>query len=610
MKKRVSISLTAVTLLAMVFSTNVLAANQEATGTDLVSGSGLTDETVVTSTVVPGVQYQTHIQNLGWESSWKTNGAISGTDGKGLRLEAFFVELTGSYPSDANIVAAVHVQNQGNLGPFDMGEEAGTDGLGLRLEEIVLTLQNMPGYTLRYNVHVQNKGWLRDQDDSSDWFEDGQPAGTEGQGLRLEGLQIKLDKDPVDLKAYQVALAAVNESDYTPSSWAIYQTVVNANVVTAANIQDDIDAATAAIIAAQAHLVKAPVIYTVTATGEKTITITGEALAKLSAGQLTVENNTITSITPDAAGTSATITLGSSLPLETNIKVTATINGTTTEYIVRYTIAGATKKLMVTSGPTDNILDLEITDKTATTFKVGEFDSNNVLVGTIPDLQNYTVTCDNKVINIAGATKTATGYTLGAGDSFVINGLKTGTSIMSVRMPDGTFVESRSITVIKSVVKIAGITFLTPGTITTGIVNYETVLALADQAPGRDPIVSGITTNMTTSYGVRIAITNQTGITAGQIYLDKNPNGHFDSGTDIILGALSTVLTEDTGSSAWTTKKPIDVIAGQATNPGNKGTITFRVIDSLTSGKPIVGSTDVLIAVPDLPTGVVIGTAD
>ena len=324
-------------------------------------------------------------------------------------------------------------------------------------------------------------------------------------------MQIKLDKDPVDLKAYQAALTAVNEADYTPSSWAIYQTVVNANMVTAANIQDEIDAATAAITAAQAHLVKAPVIYTVVATGEKTITITGEALAKLTISQLTVENNTITAITPDAAGTSATIALGSGLPLETNIKVTATINGATTEYIVRYTIAGATKKLMVTSGPTDNVLDLESADKTAITFKVGEFDSSNVLVGTIPDLLNYTVTCDNTVINIPGATKTATGYTLATGDSFVINGLKTGTTILSVRMPDGTFVESRSITVIKSEVKITGITFLSPGTISTGIVNYETVLALADQAPGRDPIVSGITTNITTSYGIRIAITVQSG---------------------------------------------------------------------------------------------------
>ena len=73
------------------------------------------------------------------------------------------------------------------------------------------------------------------------------------------------------------------------------------------------------------------------------------------------------------------------------------------------------------------------------------------------------------------------------------------------------------------------------------------------------------------------------------------------------MGALSAVLTEDIGSSAWTTLKPIDVITGQATNPGNKGTIAFRVTDSLTSGKPIIGSIDVLVAVPDLPTGVVIG---
>ena len=61
-----------------------------------------------------------------------------------------------------------------------------------------------------------------------------------------------------DLTAYNAALNAVNENDYTPASWAVYQAVVNANQVTAANTQAEVDAATDAIVAAQADLVMDP----------------------------------------------------------------------------------------------------------------------------------------------------------------------------------------------------------------------------------------------------------------------------------------------------------------------------------------------------------------
>lgn len=141
-----------------------------------------------------GVQYQTHVQDYGWENDWSTDGNLSGTYGQSKRLEALKVELTGDVPTGATIDTSVHVQNQGNLGPFAMGTEAGTTGKGLRLENICLTLNNLPGYTLLYNVHVQNQGWLRDENDSSTWFKSGEVAGTSALSLRLEGIRIKLVK--------------------------------------------------------------------------------------------------------------------------------------------------------------------------------------------------------------------------------------------------------------------------------------------------------------------------------------------------------------------------------------------------------------------------------
>jgi hypothetical protein len=58
-----------------------------------------------------------------------------------------------------------------------------------------------------------------------------------------------------DLTAYNAALAAVNQADYTVASWTAYQTVVTANVMTVANTQTEVDAATLAITNAQGNLI-------------------------------------------------------------------------------------------------------------------------------------------------------------------------------------------------------------------------------------------------------------------------------------------------------------------------------------------------------------------
>lgn len=230
-------------LISMVCSSGVYAANEQ----------------IDTSANV-GVQYKTHIQDKGWESNWISDGNLSGTVGEGKRLEGLRVELVGSVPVTANIQTYVHVQNRGDMGPFPMGNMAGTEGQGLRLESIRLVLNNLPGYTIKYNVQVQNKGWLRDEDDDSTWFKSGETAGTAGQSLRLEGIRIKLVQIDENMLAYNAALAAVNEYDYTIASWADYQEVVNENIVDADNTVDEIKQATKNIIAAQGNLVKGKIM--------------------------------------------------------------------------------------------------------------------------------------------------------------------------------------------------------------------------------------------------------------------------------------------------------------------------------------------------------------
>lgn len=67
---------------------------------------------------------------------------------------------------------------------------------------------------------------------------------------------------------YEIALAAVTETDYTTASWDAYQTVVLANTVTNQNTQAEVDAATATITAAQNNLVAFDATIALTGAGQ------------------------------------------------------------------------------------------------------------------------------------------------------------------------------------------------------------------------------------------------------------------------------------------------------------------------------------------------------
>ena len=82
-----------------------------------------------------GVQYRTHVQYDGWQN-WKSNGDVSGTSGRSLRLEGINIKLTGDIASKVKIKYQVHVQYDGWQNWKSDGEMAGTEGRSLRLEAI------------------------------------------------------------------------------------------------------------------------------------------------------------------------------------------------------------------------------------------------------------------------------------------------------------------------------------------------------------------------------------------------------------------------------------------------------------------------------------------
>ena len=195
-----------------------------------------------------GIRYRAHVQNIGWQG-WHTDGEDCGTTGKGLRVEALQVELTGAASTNYDVYYRTHVQDVGWTSWSKNGETSGTTGRGLRVEAVQVLLvkhgQTIPtgdgaaysklanttysSPTIRYQAHVQSVGWQSETNDGNmagtqgrslrlealrasvagvngglqyrahvqnigwqSWEKDGAIAGTEGQGLRTEALQIQL----------------------------------------------------------------------------------------------------------------------------------------------------------------------------------------------------------------------------------------------------------------------------------------------------------------------------------------------------------------------------------------------------------------------------------
>ncbi len=132
------------------------------------------------------ISYQTHVQNVGWQGL-VSNGAMSGTSGRGLRLEGIKINVS-SLPFDGTVQYRTHIQNVGwEQGWRSSGQMSGTSGRSLRLEAIQIRLSGdfSNRYDVWYRTHVQNYGW-------TGWAKNGVSSGSAGKGYRLEGIQIRL----------------------------------------------------------------------------------------------------------------------------------------------------------------------------------------------------------------------------------------------------------------------------------------------------------------------------------------------------------------------------------------------------------------------------------
>ena len=128
------------------------------------------------------VSYQTHVANIGWQNG-VSNGAMAGTVGRGLQLEAIKINLKSD--ADIGVIYTTHVKNDGWHGNSFNGEQSGTTGQNKHVEALMLKLtgKDADKYDIYYRVHAQNYGWLA-------WAKNGEAAGTSGYAYRLEAIQI------------------------------------------------------------------------------------------------------------------------------------------------------------------------------------------------------------------------------------------------------------------------------------------------------------------------------------------------------------------------------------------------------------------------------------
>ncbi len=183
-----------------------------------------------------GIAYQTHIQDVGWEadteSGWKSDGAMSGTQGEFKRLEAIQIKLTGADATDFDIYYQVHAQNVGWMGWAKNGESAGTAGYSYRLEAIKIvvvpkdqgppTITDTPAFItypgVMYQTQIENIGW--EVDAGIGLKSNGEASGTFGQSLRLEGIKIDPDTQGFDFgMTYQTHIQDIGWEADTDRGW-------------------------------------------------------------------------------------------------------------------------------------------------------------------------------------------------------------------------------------------------------------------------------------------------------------------------------------------------------------------------------------------------------
>ena len=161
---------------------------EKSTTVDLDTANSYIVKTDIVPEETVKVVYQARVAKIGWQKKVE-DGALAGTEGKALSIEALKIKLAGlseEDQKDSKIIYKTHVQSYGWQKEVENGALAGTTGQGKRIEAIKITLPDSD-YTgnVEYQAYVQGIGW-------QSWKKNGELAGASGQSKRIEAIRVKL----------------------------------------------------------------------------------------------------------------------------------------------------------------------------------------------------------------------------------------------------------------------------------------------------------------------------------------------------------------------------------------------------------------------------------
>lgn len=135
------------------------------------------DQSKIEEIKLPDLQYQVHVQDLGWQE-WKNAGEEAGTTGECKQIEA--IKLKGNNGLDVSY--RVHMQDIGWGDWVSNGEQAGTTGQNRQIEAINIKSNKR----LRATEHIRDVGWMPISEGNEIRL------GTEGKKLRIEAFKIEV----------------------------------------------------------------------------------------------------------------------------------------------------------------------------------------------------------------------------------------------------------------------------------------------------------------------------------------------------------------------------------------------------------------------------------
>lgn len=152
----------------------------------------LVPKTIARAANIPSVSYTAYVQRAGWMGN-AVNGALSGTTGKSLRLQAFKVSLSDASGENASITYQAYMQSYGWRPVVADGETAGITDKAKRMEAVRIAVSDLSGHAVQYRVYQQSYGWgAWKTSDNDTEIENAPVAGVTGKSKRIEAIEIKL----------------------------------------------------------------------------------------------------------------------------------------------------------------------------------------------------------------------------------------------------------------------------------------------------------------------------------------------------------------------------------------------------------------------------------